>query len=203
MVLNVVRTYEYDKPGMYNIADVEEIRQRLNTGDWHCSVHTRDTKRGESTDICYKRRADNLTEQAIITVEPKELTFIHTIRHRNGEGGSLEGFDLPGVGLFNGAPLMAMANPAMKAEMLAMQAELRAHAAEMGSVHSFNSQLFFHDPHWTEEQQKQLNDQLQHMPAFKPEQLPQLEKQLNNLPKPSPEQMQQLQNQVQQLAPTP
>ena len=74
MVLNVVRTYEYPKPGMYNIADVEEIRKRLNTGDWHCSVHTRDLKSGESTDVCYKRRTDGMMEQAIITVEPKELT---------------------------------------------------------------------------------------------------------------------------------
>src|SRR5581483_937387 len=38
MVLNVVRTYTYDKPGMYNMADVEAIRNKLNTGDWHCSV---------------------------------------------------------------------------------------------------------------------------------------------------------------------
>ena len=57
MVLNVVRTYSYDKPGMYNPADVEEFRRKLETGDWHCSVHTRDMKSGESTDICSKRRA--------------------------------------------------------------------------------------------------------------------------------------------------
>lgn len=83
MVLNVVRTYSYDKPGMYRIEDVEAFRDKLNTGDWHCSVHTRDLKRGESTDICNKRRTDDLSETAIITVEPKELTFIHTIRKKS------------------------------------------------------------------------------------------------------------------------
>lgn len=87
MVLNVVHTYTYDKPGMYNIADVEEFRNKLNTGDWHCSVHTRDMKHGESTDICNKNRTDGMVETAIITVEPKELTFIHTIK-QGGEGGS-------------------------------------------------------------------------------------------------------------------
>ena len=46
MVLNVVRTYTYDKPGMYNMADVDAIRNKLNTGDWHCSVHVRDLKNG-------------------------------------------------------------------------------------------------------------------------------------------------------------
>lgn len=101
MVLNVVRTYEYDKPGMYNIADVEEIRRRLNTGDWHCSVHTQDLKHGESTDICNKHRTDGLVEQAIITVEPKELTFIHTIKHEgtridsHREGGAGESMLMP------------------------------------------------------------------------------------------------------------
>ncbi len=87
MVLNVVHTYSYDKPGMYNIADVEEFRNKLNTGDWHCSVHTRDMKHGESTDICNKSRTDGMVETAIITVEPKELTFIHTIKQA-GDGGS-------------------------------------------------------------------------------------------------------------------
>jgi hypothetical protein len=80
-VLQVVRTYEYDKPGMYNMADVDKFREKLNTGDWHCSIHTRSLKTGESTDVCNKRRTDDLYESAIITVEPKELTFIHTISH--------------------------------------------------------------------------------------------------------------------------
>lgn len=130
MLLNVVRTYEYEKPGMYNIADVEEIRQRVNTGDWHCSVHTRDSKNGESTDICNKRRTDGMVEQAIITVEPKELTFIHTIRRRNGEGSSLEGLGVLGIGDVSGLPpaaMMAMMRPEMNAQM----AEMRANGAEM------------------------------------------------------------------------
>ena len=85
MVLNVVRSYTFDKPGMYNMADVDAIRAKLNTGDWHCSVHTRDLKTGESSDICNKRRTDGLRETAIITVEPKELTFIHTITRRSDD----------------------------------------------------------------------------------------------------------------------
>src|SRR5580658_8003681 len=80
-VLQTVRTYEYAQPGMYNMADVDKIRERLNTGDWHCSVRERHLKSGESTDICEKRRTDDLHETAIIEVEPKELTFIHTISH--------------------------------------------------------------------------------------------------------------------------
>ena len=86
MLLNVVRTYTYDKPGMYDAAEVEKFRSKLNSGDWSCSVRTRDLKNGSSSDICHKRRADGLRETAIVTVEPKSLTFIHTIRRASENG---------------------------------------------------------------------------------------------------------------------
>lgn len=116
MVLNVVRTYQFDKPGMYNMADVDAIRNKLNTGDWHCSVHTRDLKNGGGTDVCGKRRTDGLKETAIITVEPKQLTFIHTIRKEGGPGSSELGYFpmLPGLGPMT---LMAMTNPEALADM--------------------------------------------------------------------------------------
>ncbi len=137
MVLNVVRSYEYDKPGMYRIEDVEEFRRKLNTGDWHCSVHTRELKSGESTDICNKRRTDGLVEQAIITMEPKELTFIHTIY----KAGSRSSMDLPDVGgIVSGmgpelamlGPTMAALRPQMMAEMAIARAEMRAQRDELG-----------------------------------------------------------------------
>jgi hypothetical protein len=112
MVLNVVRTYEYDKPGMYNMADVDAFRNKLNSGEWHCSVHVRDLKTGEGQDICTRRRTDGLKESAIISVEPKELTFIHTIRRGEGPGSS-ELSDLPlmpGL-MMGGVPLIAMMDP--------------------------------------------------------------------------------------------
>ncbi len=138
MVLNVVRTYEYDKPGMYRIEDVEEFRKRLDSGDWHCSVHTRDLKRGEGTDICSKQRTDGLVEQAIITVEPKELTFIHTIRR--GAGGAE--VVLPDLGdldrtlapeLATLSTTMATVKPAVEAQVKIAMAEMQARQAELSS----------------------------------------------------------------------
>jgi len=109
MVLNVVRTYEYDKPGMYRIEDVEVYRNKLNSGDWHCSIHTRSSKTGESTDICNKHRSDDLVESAIITVEPKSLTFIHTIRKRSP--GESELSEMPMLMGLQGLPSLAMLDP--------------------------------------------------------------------------------------------
>lgn len=72
----VVHSYEYDKPGMYKMEDVEVYRKRLTDGNWNCFIHTRD--RDETTDICSHTLPDNETNELVImTAEPKELTFIH------------------------------------------------------------------------------------------------------------------------------
>ena len=110
MILNVVHTYTYDKPGMYRMEDVDAFRNKLNSGDWHCSVHTRDLKNGSSTDVCNKRRSDGLAESAIVTVEPKSLTFIHTIRKR-GEDDHSEIGNFNFSGLDSLAMLHAGINP--------------------------------------------------------------------------------------------
>lgn len=137
-VLSVVHTYTYDKPGMYNMADVEAFRNKLNTGEWHCSVHVREMKSGQSTDVCRKHRTDEMEETAIVTVEPKELTFIHTIKRpytqTNGKGDGKSGggesrmvmpFDL-------GTPWDMPEMDGVPAA--AWSAEMRANAAEMRAM---------------------------------------------------------------------
>jgi hypothetical protein len=74
----LVRSYTYPKAGMYNMADVDSYRQKLRTGNWNCFVHTYEQKSGESTDICNRALPNGEgNEMVIMTVEPKELTFIH------------------------------------------------------------------------------------------------------------------------------
>jgi hypothetical protein len=135
MLLNVVRTYSYDKPGMYNMADVDAIRNKLNTGDWHCSVHVRDLKNGSGTDVCAKRRTDGMKEQAIISVEPKELTFIHRIWKEGGPGSSEMGF-FPMIPGLSGLPALAMMDPDAFADM-----EIGLHGMPMvvGPMHMYIS----------------------------------------------------------------
>jgi hypothetical protein len=71
-----IRTYEYEKPGMYKMEDVEVFRKKLEDGTWKCSVRVRE--KNESTDICSRLGPDHETnEMVILTAEPKELTFIH------------------------------------------------------------------------------------------------------------------------------
>lgn len=78
MNLMVVLTFTYPKPGMYRMEDVDAYRQKLRTGNWNCFVHSMDSKSGESSDICNRALPNGQgNEIVIMTVEPKELTFIH------------------------------------------------------------------------------------------------------------------------------
>ncbi len=74
----LVRTYTYPRTGMYNMQEVDAYRQKLRDGSWNCFVHTYESKTEESTDICNRPSPDHEgNEMVIMTVEPKELTFIH------------------------------------------------------------------------------------------------------------------------------
>ena len=181
-VLSVVRTYSYDKPGMYNPADVDEYRRKLETGDWHCSLHTRDLKSGESTDICSRRRAPDMIENAIITMEPKELTFIHTIKKVNGQGGGLDLGEMPEM--FMHLPpnvTMAMMQPEMAAEIMAQTAGIRARMPEMMESLRSAQKLSSHE---VQEQMKKLQREMNGLPI---------------LPELSPEQLRKQQEDMQKL----
>lgn len=132
MVLNVVKTYTYEKPGMYNPADLDEFRHKLETGDWHCSVHTRDLKNGDSTDVCNRRRAPDMVESAIITASPKSLTFIHTIRKANGQGGELN---------FNTSPGLSMVGPGLPSDISAQIARSVATAHQHAMADALRARL--------------------------------------------------------------
>ena len=76
----IVRSYEYEKPGQYNLADVEEFQRRLESGGWSHIVKTRGAT--DNTDICVKTDENGaLSELVVIAAEPTELTFVHLKGH--------------------------------------------------------------------------------------------------------------------------
>lgn len=75
----IVRDYEYDKPGQYNMADVEEFSKRLDTGGWSHVVKERSAT--ENTDVCMKTDSEGISELVVISAEPNELTFVHLKGH--------------------------------------------------------------------------------------------------------------------------
>ena len=74
-----VRSYEYAKEGDYSRSDVEEFRNRI-PGDWSHVVHVHEEK--EDTDVWMKSDPGGQTsEMVVITVEPRELNFVHLKGH--------------------------------------------------------------------------------------------------------------------------
>ena len=72
----VIRSYTYDKPGMYRTEDVDLFRKKLEDGSWSCPVHMRSIS--GSSDICSRSAADHETnEMVIISIRPQKITFIH------------------------------------------------------------------------------------------------------------------------------
>lgn len=75
-----VHSYEYAKPGSYDMKDVEAFSKRLEGNGWSHLVKERSAK--ESTDVCVKMdREGQMTELVVIDAEPLELNFVHLKGH--------------------------------------------------------------------------------------------------------------------------
>lgn len=74
-----VRSFEFDKPGEFSEADVEEVRAQLKSPLWVRTVNVRSKKDGEKVDVFFKMVGDNVMGLAIIAAEPKELTIVNLV----------------------------------------------------------------------------------------------------------------------------
>jgi hypothetical protein len=154
-------------------------------------------KTGESTDICNKQRTDGLSESAIITVEPKSLTFIHTIRRRNEDGSDVGGMPLGMLMGLHGLSSLAMLDPDTMVEMEMLKAQMGAGGnRSFGPGSSFSPKTFMLDIPDSKDLKdlrdsteklkfkKELNDDVQK----------ELHQQLNDAERPYGDQMKQLPN---------
>jgi hypothetical protein len=129
MKFMVIRSYTYDKPGMYNMDDVEVYRKKLNDGAWSCSIHVRN--KDGATDICSRSASDGSSEMVIISAEPKELSFIHmsgnvSLGEMERSGGSAADFNLD-LNHSSDAAAKAKANAKAEAKTRAeVEAQVRA-----------------------------------------------------------------------------
>lgn len=75
----VVHSYEFDKPGEYNQADLEAIREHYRSDGWSHIVSTRDqgkSKPAEASDIWMHIVNGKSTGMVILNAEEKELDFV-------------------------------------------------------------------------------------------------------------------------------
>ncbi|HEX4759059.1 MAG TPA: DUF4252 domain-containing protein [Terracidiphilus sp.] len=71
-----VRSYTYDKPGMYSADDVEAFRKKLDDGSWSCPIRVRG--QNGTSEICSRSSADHVTNELVIfSAYPQKVNFIH------------------------------------------------------------------------------------------------------------------------------
>ena len=71
-----VRSYGYPHAGMYSMADVEEIRKKLD--DTECKHIVRTREKDGMTDVCVRTDHEgHWREMMVIDAENNELSFIH------------------------------------------------------------------------------------------------------------------------------
>ena len=71
-----VRSYEFEKTGEYQEADVEPIRAQLRNPAWSRIVGVRSQKSGENSEVYVKTGNNKIGGLVILSTEPKQLTIV-------------------------------------------------------------------------------------------------------------------------------
>lgn len=72
-----VRSYEFDKTGVYSQADVEAFRAQLKAPEWNRIVGVHSRRDGENDYVYVRQVGGKLTGLAVIAAESKELTLVY------------------------------------------------------------------------------------------------------------------------------
>lgn len=101
-----VKSFEFDKPGAYSMADVESFRSQLKAPIWSRMVEARSRRDGENVEVFFKMENGGVIGMAIIAAEPNELTLVHIDGPIDPQQlGSLGGqFGIPRIDVHQNAP---------------------------------------------------------------------------------------------------
>lgn len=72
----LVRSFEFDQPGQYAVADLENLRSQLRAPEWARIVNVRSKADGENVDVFVRRTGEQIGGLVVIAAEPKELTVV-------------------------------------------------------------------------------------------------------------------------------
>lgn len=74
-----VKSFEFDKTGEYDPADLEPLRAQLRGPGWSRLVGVTSKKKGENTEVFLRHDGNRVSGLAIIAAEPKELTIVSIV----------------------------------------------------------------------------------------------------------------------------
>jgi Domain of unknown function (DUF4252) len=71
-----VRAFEFDRDGVYQVADVEALRARFSTPEWSRIVGVRSKKYGDNVDVFLSGSGEQLKGLAVVIAAPRELVYV-------------------------------------------------------------------------------------------------------------------------------
>jgi hypothetical protein len=75
-----VKSFEFDKPGQYNPADVETVRAQFRGPGWSRVVGVQSKKDGENAEVFVRLEKDGkIGGLGVVAAEPKELTIVSIV----------------------------------------------------------------------------------------------------------------------------
>lgn len=74
-----VRSFEFDSPGAYTSAEVEELRVQFSPPLWSRVVGVRSQREGDNVDVFFKLEDERMAGIVIIAAEAKELTVVNIV----------------------------------------------------------------------------------------------------------------------------
>jgi hypothetical protein len=74
-----VRSFEFDNPGAYTPAEVEELRAQFSSPLWSRVVGVRSQREGDNVDVFFKLEDERMAGVVIIAAEAKELTVVNIV----------------------------------------------------------------------------------------------------------------------------
>jgi hypothetical protein len=74
-----VRSYTFDRDGVYQSSDVDEIRKQLAAPGWNRVVETRSKKTHADVDIYLMTQGKQVLGLALIASEPREITIVNIV----------------------------------------------------------------------------------------------------------------------------
>ncbi len=72
-----VRSYEFEKEGVYSNADVEAVRAQFKTPEWNRIVGVKSNHGGENSYVFVRLASGKVDGLAVVAAEPREFTVVY------------------------------------------------------------------------------------------------------------------------------
>jgi hypothetical protein len=74
-----VKHYEFAEDNAYSKADLDKVREQLNTKGWSSLAQVRDNRKGEDVDVFIATENDEIRGIAVIASEAREFTIVNVV----------------------------------------------------------------------------------------------------------------------------